>query len=214
MTPTPDDTPRVICPRCGRSFRSLREHTSQVPRHLPPPKPAVLFRRRRGGCGTIGRVGELATVTPAAPRGADATGELPPPAFVTAGPHILRRVAAEFPDELLYVGAIGSGHVAWLKSINMLAGPWEWVIDQGGDPVDFSDRRFETRTDAAADLLAAVEALIGPPTSAGPDAATAIVAAAPGALGSADPDVVAMALDLAILTLRKVRSTFPAAAPR
>jgi hypothetical protein len=205
-SPAPDDGPRVLCPRCGRSFRSLRDHTSQVPRHLPPAKPAVLFRRRRPGCCTIGRVGDLATVKPPAQRDGAAAGVLPPP-FVTVGPHCLRRVAAEFPDELLYVGPVGPDHDAWLKSLGLLEGPWEWVIQQGTDPIDFSDRRFPTRTDAAADLLEHLEVLIGAPASE--SHAPVVVAAA---AGGPDPDAVAMALDLAILTLRKARAAFPAAA--
>lgn len=206
--PAPDDEgARVTCPRCGREFRPLRGHTAQVPRHLPPRRPTVLFSRRRPSRVTMSRVAELSTTPATTPAG--------PPPFVTVGPHCLRRTSAEFPDELLYVGSVAPEHVAWLKSINLLEGPWEWVIQQGGETIDFSSRRFPTRTEAAGDLLEALDVLLGGQAPSSPDEdSTPVVVAAAGELpaADADPDVIAWALDLAILKLQRARASFPAAA--
>lgn len=208
--PAADAPGLVICPRCGRPFRSLRAHTSQVPRHLPPPKPAVFYRRGCTVCVTIGRVRDLSP-SPATP----APAELPPPEFVTAGAYVLQRTAAEFPDELLYVGTVAPGYDVWLKSLNMLAGPWEWIIQHDGEPLDFSSRRFGTRTDAAEDLVAVLATIVGAPEADSVGVAAPVLAAgavSPHGSEAADPDVMAMALDLAILTLQKARSRFPVVA--
>ena len=136
--------------------------------------------------------------------------ELAPPPFVTAGPYALQRTPGDFPDELVYVGRVAPGYDAWLKSQNLLSGPWEWVIQQDGDPIDISVRRFPKRQEAADDLVRALELLL--PDSTGetaPVLAAGAVApiAAPLVAADVDPGVMALALDIAILTLQRARSS-------
>jgi hypothetical protein len=153
------------------------------------------------------------------------------PAFVVVDGWILERVAGDFPDELVYFTVAGSGPCElWIKSAHLLEGPWEWIVMQGGAAVDFSSRRLATRTDAIAELadyLARTQ-ILGPaadpdfatveaaaPTTSTRPAAPAALAAIAGAArpdGSEDDEVLGLALDLAIASLRKVRARYGAAA--
>jgi hypothetical protein len=146
---------------------------------------------------------------------------------VSAGDYaVLERVGGDFPDELVYSTVAGL-YQLWLKSRNLLAGPWEWIVcTHDGHPLDFSSP-FAAREEATADLVAYLSGLLGPPSAAdllevvaaapldprptAPAPATCNAPASAAGCPGADAEVIGLALDLAISVLRKARQSYPQA---
>lgn len=217
-------TPRLVaCVLCGRVFVSMRPHTAQIPRH----RPRVTMHRRgrclvlRRGC-TVGPVGGsvenggLVSVAADAPR---------LPGWIPVGDLILHRVAGDEPDELVFCGSSGD-YTLWVKSRCLLAGPWDWIIEEGRSPIDLGGP-FQSREEATADLAASlvaagiacpeapdevvsVAAAASPP--AAPPPVEAPAAAARTVPADDDPELMGLALDLAIVALRRARARLVPAA--
>lgn len=201
--------PRLVaCVLCGRMFVSMRAHTAQVPRHRPK-----VTLHRRGRCVvlrprcTVGPVGESADIGGLAAVG-DASRV---PEWIGVGDLILHRVPGDFPDELVYCGSSGE-YTLWVKSRELLAGPWDWVIEEGRAPIDLGGP-FSTREQATSDLAASLVAA-GIACPEAPDEIVS-VAAAParptethdrGLPADDDPELMGLALDLAIVALRRARA--------
>jgi hypothetical protein len=136
---------------------------------------------------------------------------------VSAGDFRLELVPGDFPDEAVYHAAVGD-FALWLKSKQNLEGPWDWVIEEDGHPIDLGGP-FPTRELAAADLAAEAAAAGIELPGKRPDDVVTIPAApdpapAPPAAAldiGADPEVMGLALDLAIVALRRARARLPAA---
>lgn len=219
----------VACVLCGRVFATMRPHTAQVPRHL---RPKVIMHRRgrcvvsRRGC-TVAHVGASADNGGLASVAADATMV---PSWIAVGDLILRRMAGDFPDELVFTGSSGE-YTLWVKSRFLLAGPWDWVIEEGRSPIDLGGpflTREEATTDLAASLVAAgiaceapeellsvaaattsTEPAAPPRSTAAASALHADQAAAAGrgtTQEADDPELLGLALDMAMVALRRARA--------
>jgi hypothetical protein len=211
----------VACARCGQVFRSVRLHTAQVPRHLPPARPVTLHRRpcviRPARWDRVARVSD------------PASSPVELPAYIAVGDLLLERAGGDFPDELVYVTIAGSYRV-WVKSQHLTDGPWDWIVCLvDGSPIDFRGP-FATLEAVIADLapfldrsrivepaaprselrvIPAASRLEPRPT------AFASVGARTGAVGLAevgDDAEIAIALDLAMAALRRLRSRVGASA--
>ena len=134
----------------------------------------------------------------------DPSDDCPP--FVTCGDHILRRVGGDFPGELVYLAQL-AGFAVWLKSKELLAGPWDWIIMSAGNAVVDFEGPFATREEATESLSAFLGSLL-PSTSAAPELLEVSAAPEPPAAvaGDVDREVLAHALDLAIISLRGARA--------
>jgi hypothetical protein len=219
----------VACVLCGRVFATMRPHTAQVPRHL---RPKVVMHRRgrclvsRRGC-TVAPVGTSAVTGGLAAVAGDATMV---PAWIPVGDLILRRTAGDFADELVYCGNSGD-YTFWVKSRFMLDGPWDWIIEEGRSPIDLGGpflTREEVTTDLAASLVAAgiacpeapdevvsvaaatiTEPATPPRSTAAASALHADQAAAAGRgtmPDNDDPELLGLALDMAMVALRRARA--------
>ncbi len=211
-------TPRLVaCLLCGRVFVSMRPHTAQIPRH----RPRVTMHRRgrclpsRHGC-TVVPVRESA-------EGSGLTivaGEAPRvPEWIPVGDLILQRVPGDFPDELVFCGSSGE-YTLWVKSRELLAGPWDWIIEESRSPIDLGGpflSREEATADLAASLVAAgiacpeapdeiVSVAAAAPPPAAPPPVEAPAAAARTIPADDDPELMGLALDLAIVALRRARA--------
>jgi len=204
-TPQPAAPRLVACVLCGRVFMTMRPHTAQVPRH----RPKVTMHRRgrwmlvRPRC-TVEPVGDSAVV--ASLRGPD---------WIGVGDLILHRVPGDFPDELVFCGSSGE-YTLWVKSKELLVGPWDWVIEEGRTPIDLGGP-FPTREFATADLAARLVAtgiacpppadeIVSVPAAPAPAPAPAHAPGQEVLPADDDPEFMGMALDLAILALRRARA--------
>jgi hypothetical protein len=154
------------------------------------------------------------------------------PAWIPVGDLILRRTAGDFADELVYCASSGE-YTLWVKSRAMLDGPWDWIIEEARSPIDLGGpflSREEATKDLAASLVAAgiacpepdevlsVAAATDPATpprsTAAASALHADQAAAAGrgtTPDNDDPELIGLALDMAIVALRRARSRLPIA---
>lgn len=229
----PPAPPLVSCVLCGRAFAPITAHTSQVPRH----RPRVTMHRRRWFRPTawhtlvpVGVVGELATAVPALA----VSPKLPP--WIPVGDWILDRVPGDFPDDVVFSASVGA-YTLWVKSPNLLDGPWDWIIEEGRSPIHLGGP-FASRELATADLLdvatsagiptgpaelndlVSVAAATDEPVRAPPHGPTArdpvpscsahVASAAGHGTVETDPEILGLALDLAIATLRRARAHLPA----
>ncbi|MEO7827190.1 MAG: hypothetical protein ABIR60_08625 [Allosphingosinicella sp.] len=156
------------------------------------------------------------------------------PAFVTCGPHVLERAAGDYPEELVYLANV-QGFTLWLKSKNLLAGPWDWILvgPASSTPINF-EGPFLRREDATDSLCAylersrllegpdAIDVEASPHDDSAADASDQprprasvadTSAAAVAAHIDVSPEYIRMALDLAIAGLVSARARV-APAPR
>jgi hypothetical protein len=235
--PPAPPAPLVSCLLCGRSFVSMRAHTVQVPRHLPRPKVA-LHRRcrwlRSVSWLTISPVGDLGDLAVALPAVAAAVV----PAWIPAGDWILDRVPGDFPDDVVFSASV-DGFTLWVKSSAGLAGPWDWIVTEGPTPLYFGGP-YATRDADKAALVGRLAELLTPASppddllsvaaaAATDEHAADVVLPRPTARGSvqsctdhvtgaagrgteadSDPELLGLALDLAIVALRRARARLPA----
>lgn len=131
---------------------------------------------------------------------------------MTCGDLVLERTAGDFPDELVF-STIHGPYSVWLKSPHLLEGPWDWIVMDDSRPVDF-EGPFKTRDEATDRLSTFMTKLLPSSTEAHPVAAAAaadtitvdeVPVAAPALVAAGDGELVGMALDLAIASLRNIR---------
>jgi hypothetical protein len=134
------------------------------------------------------------------------TRPLAPPC-IWAGDVRLNLTGGDFPGEIVYWGR-AHGAEAWIKGPT-LAGPWDWIVTRESMPADFGGP-CARRDDATGELAECLAGLgLAPPPLEPVEAAPAVPA--PAAALGADPELIGLALDLAIAALRKARRSFPGA---
>lgn len=107
-----------------------------------------------------------------------------------------------------------AGFGVWLKSKDQLAGPWDWIIMSAANQVIDFEGPFATRDQATENLAAYLDGLL--PSTAAPalvevPAADDVEAPAAAPLaaaiaGDVDPEMLGLAVDLAMASLRNIRA--------
>lgn len=217
-TPAPAAPRLVACVLCGRVLVTMRPHTAQVPRHRPK-----VTMHRRGRCLTTHHRCTVEPVGESAENGGLASvGSAPPlPGWIAVGDLVLHRVRGDFPDELVFCGSSGE-YTLWVKSRELLAGPWDWIIEEGKTPIDLGGpflSREEATANLEASLIAAgiacppapdeIVSVPAAPAAPAPTPRSTAVASRdfhPEATAADDPELMGLALDLAIVALRRARA--------